>query len=535
MLLLQSGGGDAGGDSAGYARLASASSRDALIVTGGADGGLSVYLKPADVGEATPAAGGGVRSSTGVLTSPYDLPAAACLPLLFLASAHSDAIWGVAQAPPGYPLTRLLAAAGVTAAAAIAIAAAPRSSHGEAAGGTNHSPLSSPPSGDGEGLSLSSPAPTVLTSTSVPIFATASADGTVKAWCICRQPAGPPDTTEAPGKQLQLQRAPFTASLVCVASRRLVLPHPAPGASATSASSPPPPLAERASCIAFDPTAPSLVALVGTASGAVLRVDLETGDVSVVYGGASPPPGALAATSAADGRSGASSPSSPPPLPPLRGVVRCLVHPVLPCLFVAYPDRVAVLHSRSGRRMHEVAAPHQAELTSAAVDPGGLMLVTSGNDGDVRVWSVETRACVWTTKAHKARFDEAALCVAFHPTRGALMASGGGDGVVRVYCAAPPPPQLATSSSAVSTSVGREGGADAVPGALEDGPVGQAPATKAAATTSSNSASTAASLAGTRGGGDGHGEGGGGGGGGSSAAASDAADAATLLERAGEG
>jgi WD40 repeat protein len=78
--------------------------------------------------------------------------------------------------------------------------------------------------------------------------------------------------------------------------------------------------------------------------------------------------------------------------------ITCLAtHPLMPLLFASHDVAsigVAAFETASGKCVG-VFVSHSSSTTSLSVDPTGLMLATSGNDGDVRVWSIETKECVW--------------------------------------------------------------------------------------------------------------------------------------------
>uniref|UniRef100_A0A183AWZ5 WD_REPEATS_REGION domain-containing protein n=1 Tax=Echinostoma caproni TaxID=27848 RepID=A0A183AWZ5_9TREM len=80
----------------------------------------------------------------------------------------------------------------------------------------------------------------------------------------------------------------------------------------------------------------------------------------------------------------------------------------------------------------ETMVAHMDAITSLAVDAHGLYLITGGHDASVRVWDLESRACVQEITNHRAKHNEAVNSVALHP-RLPLAASAGADGVCKVY------------------------------------------------------------------------------------------------------
>ena len=88
---------DEGLSAAAAATLSNATRNDSVGLLACANGSLCIVLLPAS--SSAPAKDGAPAPS------PYDLPSAASLPCLFIADAHTDCIWAIAQAPPGYPVT----------------------------------------------------------------------------------------------------------------------------------------------------------------------------------------------------------------------------------------------------------------------------------------------------------------------------------------------------------------------------------------------------------------------------------------------
>jgi WD40 repeat protein len=78
---------------------------------------------------------------------------------------------------------------------------------------------------------------------------------------------------------------------------------------------------------------------------------------------------------------------------------------------------------------------HQQTVSSVAFEPQGLYFATASHDQSLRLWDVTSRSCVQEMHAHRSKFDESSLAVAFHP-RLPLMASAGADSIVNVYSSA---------------------------------------------------------------------------------------------------
>lgn len=56
----------------------------------------------------------------------------------------------------------------------------------------------------------------------------------------------------------------------------------------------------------------------------------------------------------------------------------------------------------------------------------------SGHDCSIRLWNMDNKTCVQEITAHRKKFDESILDVAFHPSR-PFIASAGADALAKVY------------------------------------------------------------------------------------------------------
>ncbi len=103
--------------------------------------------------------------------------------------------------------------------------------------------------------------------------------------------------------------------------------------------------------------------------------------------------------------------------------------------------RVIVWDVPSGREIRRLQDAG-GELLGVAWDPGGGLLATTGDDGKVHLWDVNTGQASRTLEGHTGKVE----AVAFAPSplplspggrgggvRGQFLASGGGDGSVRVW------------------------------------------------------------------------------------------------------
>lgn len=71
-------------------------------------------------------------------------------------------------------------------------------------------------------------------------------------------------------------------------------------------------------------------------------------------------------------------------------------------------------------------------ISSLAIDPNGLYLLSGSHDGSLRLWNMEKRICLQEIPAHRKKFDSAVMSVAFHPSR-PLIGSAGADGLAKVF------------------------------------------------------------------------------------------------------
>lgn len=113
--------------------------------------------------------------------------------------------------------------------------------------------------------------------------------------------------------------------------------------------------------------------------------------------------------------------------------INCVVsHPTMPLTMAAHEDRhVRFYDNVTGKVMHAMVA-HQDAVTSLAVDPTGLYLLSGSHDCSVRLWNLENKQCVQEITAHRKKCDESIHCVGFHPTK-PFIASGGADALVKVF------------------------------------------------------------------------------------------------------
>lgn len=115
-----------------------------------------------------------------------------------------------------------------------------------------------------------------------------------------------------------------------------------------------------------------------------------------------------------------------------RQINRIVNHPTLPLTIAAQENcQITFFDTVSGQLTHSMVA-HLDAVTTLAVDPNGLYLLSGSHDCSVRLWSLETRTCVQEITTHRKKWDEAIFDVAFHPSK-PYIASAGADGLAKVY------------------------------------------------------------------------------------------------------
>lgn len=93
---------------------------------------------------------------------------------------------------------------------------------------------------------------------------------------------------------------------------------------------------------------------------------------------------------------------------------------------------VRIFDANSGQCTYTMLA-HPAAISSLALSPDGRELVSAGHDASLRFWSMEKRACTQEITSHRLMRGEG-VCAVVWSTDGKWVVSGGGDGVVKVYC-----------------------------------------------------------------------------------------------------
>uniref|UniRef100_A0A672Y974 Striatin n=1 Tax=Sphaeramia orbicularis TaxID=375764 RepID=A0A672Y974_9TELE len=127
--------------------------------------------------------------------------------------------------------------------------------------------------------------------------------------------------------------------------------------------------------------------------------------------------------------------SAGPPGPPLNApckINKVLSHPTLPITITAQEDRhIQFFDNNTGKLIHSMVA-HLDSVTSLAVDPNGLYLMSGSHDCSIRLWNMESKTCIQEFTAHRKKFEESIHDVAFHPTK-CYIGSAGADALAKVF------------------------------------------------------------------------------------------------------
>lgn len=111
---------------------------------------------------------------------------------------------------------------------------------------------------------------------------------------------------------------------------------------------------------------------------------------------------------------------------------KVISHPTLPIVITAHEDRhIRFWDTNSGTLIHAMVA-HLDAVTSLAIDAHGLYLLSGSHDCSIRLWHMENKTCVQEITAHRKKFDESILGVAFHPSK-PYIASAGADAIAKVF------------------------------------------------------------------------------------------------------
>ncbi|KAJ3052367.1 Striatin-3 [Rhizophlyctis rosea] len=112
---------------------------------------------------------------------------------------------------------------------------------------------------------------------------------------------------------------------------------------------------------------------------------------------------------------------------------RVVCHPTLPLIITAHEDRfIRLFDVNTGECTHSQIG-HLDGVTTLDIAPGGLTMASGGHDCSIRWWDLGTRSCVQEYTSHRKKNDEGVWSVKYHPMLQETMASGGADGLCKIY------------------------------------------------------------------------------------------------------
>uniref|UniRef100_A0A0N5BXD3 WD_REPEATS_REGION domain-containing protein n=1 Tax=Strongyloides papillosus TaxID=174720 RepID=A0A0N5BXD3_STREA len=113
-------------------------------------------------------------------------------------------------------------------------------------------------------------------------------------------------------------------------------------------------------------------------------------------------------------------------------ITKILSHPTMPVTIVGGTDRrIRYFDNNTGKLIHSTVA-HVESISTLAIDPNGLYLLSGSHDGSIRLWNMEKRTCLQEIAAHRKKFDMSVMSVAFHPSR-PIIGSAGADSLAKIY------------------------------------------------------------------------------------------------------
>nr|CDS25610.1 striatin [Hymenolepis microstoma] len=207
----------------------------------------------------------------------------------------------------------------------------------------------------------------------------------------------------------------------------------------------------RPTCITFfnsrpDPTN-STQCLVSTSTGWLALIDMETGKV---VNKAPPPTESPTGGPATDSEFG-SDPFTTQAAPidtnaitypkaswGPRGIYSVAMYQTFSLAITGHEDRCIRFYdlTRQGGNADKACVAtvvtHLEAVTCLTVDPHDLYVLTGSHDSSIRLWDLESRACVQEMTCHRVKNNESVHAVAMHPTM-PFAASAGADAICKVY------------------------------------------------------------------------------------------------------
>uniref|UniRef100_A0A183BYV3 WD_REPEATS_REGION domain-containing protein n=1 Tax=Globodera pallida TaxID=36090 RepID=A0A183BYV3_GLOPA len=107
-------------------------------------------------------------------------------------------------------------------------------------------------------------------------------------------------------------------------------------------------------------------------------------------------------------------------------------HPTMPVSIAAGEDRKIRFFDNNTGKLISATMAHVEGVSTLAIDPNGLYLLSGSHDGSLRLWNAEKRVCLQEIAAHRKKLGAGVMAVAFHPSR-QLIGSSGADSLAKVY------------------------------------------------------------------------------------------------------
>lgn len=82
---------------------------------------------------------------------------------------------------------------------------------------------------------------------------------------------------------------------------------------------------------------------------------------------------------------------------------RVISHPTLPISITAHENRHIKLYDNNTAKLIHSMVAHLEAVTSLAVDPNGLYLMSGSHDCSIRLWNLESKTCIQEFTAHRKK------------------------------------------------------------------------------------------------------------------------------------
>ncbi|KAI3422617.1 hypothetical protein GPALN_013117 [Globodera pallida] len=125
-------------------------------------------------------------------------------------------------------------------------------------------------------------------------------------------------------------------------------------------------------------------------------------------------------------------------------------HPTMPVSIAAGEDRKIRFFDNNTGKLISATMAHVEGVSTLAIDPNGLYLLSGSHDGSLRLWNAEKRVCLQEIAAHRKKLGAGVMAVAFHPSR-QLIGSSGADSLAKVYSPTRQSPRSSLISAAAAS------------------------------------------------------------------------------------